>query len=113
MIIGKFKSTKNGYEGSIATLGIVLGGVVFEAVNAPRGKGPNYVIRSGNGAEFGFAWNRTSDKTGTAYVSASLYSPFLAGPVYTRLFESKKEPGTFDLIWNEPKPKKDDQPAQA
>lgn len=112
MIIGKFKSTANGYEGSITTLGIVLSGVVIEKTDTSN-KGRDYVIRSGNGAELGVAWDRTGEKKGTPYISASFYSPFLAGPVYTALFESKKEPGTFDLIWNEPRPKKEDQPAQA
>jgi uncharacterized protein (DUF736 family) len=106
MIIGRFKQTGNDYKGSINTLGMNVAGVIFEA-RSSADNGPDYAIRTESGTELGVAWNRTGEKKGTAYVSASLYSPFLSGPVYVALFESKDK-GGYDLVWNEPRPKKKD-----
>jgi hypothetical protein len=41
------------------------------------------------GCEVGAAWNKTARKTGKAYISARLDSPFLSKPLNLALFQAK------------------------
>lgn len=104
MNIGQFKRDDKGFiAGSIASPFGILRGVSFEPIQQ-KGNGPDYIVTTDAG-ELGAAWKKTS-KNGNAYLSVSLRSPFLPAPVNAALLESTREPGTFALVWDEPK--KDD-----
>lgn len=103
MIIGHFTKTNDGsYTGSITAIGAVIAHVTLEAV-ASDGKGPDFRITS-QGAELGAAWTKTSERTGKAYLSVSLKSPFLPRQVYGALVETDQA-GKYALVWTEPKAK--------
>jgi uncharacterized protein (DUF736 family) len=106
MNIGTFKKNEDGFVGSISTFGGQFKKVVFEAISR-EGNGPDYIVHA-DGGELGAAWNKTSEKKGTEYISVSFKGPFLAAPVYASLVESTKAPGTFSLLWSE---KKNEKPA--
>jgi uncharacterized protein (DUF736 family) len=101
MNIGTFTKNEAGeIVGQISTFGAQFDGVAFERI-AKSGNGPDYVVTTDQG-ELGAAWEKTSEK-GNKYLSVSLKGPFLDKPVNAALLESTKEPGTFALVWNEPK----------
>ena len=103
MIIGQFTKTKEGnFTGSITAIGAVISKVALEAVTA-EGKGPNFHVTA-QGCDLGAAWNKTSERTGKDYLSVSLRSPFVSGPIYAALVETDQS-GKFTLVWNEPKAK--------
>ncbi len=105
MNIGQFTRTKEGkYTGSITAIGAILPKVSFESIET-TGKGPDFVVTA-PGVELGAGWNKISERTGKAYVSVSLKSPFLPAQVYCALVETD-QPGKYVLVWNEPKAKAD------
>jgi len=103
MNIGQFTRTKEGnFTGSITAIGAILPKVSFEAIST-SGNGPDFAVTAA-GADLGAGWNKTSDRTGKAYVSVSLKSPFLPSQVYCALVETDQS-GKYALVWNEPKAK--------
>ncbi|WP_226019358.1 DUF736 family protein [Novosphingobium sp. FKTRR1] len=104
MNIGQFTKNESGFiVGSIVSPFGTLKGVSFEPITA-KGNGPNYILTI-DGGELGAAWSKTSAK-GNEYHSVSIRSPFLPASVNCALLESTRTPGTFALVWDEPK--KDD-----
>jgi uncharacterized protein (DUF736 family) len=72
----------------------------------PNDKGADYRVLADTGFEVGAAWNKNAEKTGKAYISARLDSPFLPKPVNVALFPAK-EAGKHVLVWDRQKPKED------
>ena len=101
MNIGTFTKNEAGQiVGKISTFGAQFDGVAFEAITK-SGNGPTHIVTTDAG-ELGAAWEKTSEK-GNKYLSVSLKGPFLSQPINAALLESTKEPGTYALVWNEPK----------
>lgn len=98
-IIGNFKTTENGYAGSIETL--TLKAVVkFEpAERKGNDKAPNFRIYTQSGYEIGAAWETASRETGAHYLSVKLDDPSFAAPIQCRLVKTGAESG-HSLLWD-------------
>ncbi len=99
MIIGTFTKKNQSYTGKLVTL-THCQAVTFQ----PAEKGVDYRVLIGD-VEVGAAWKRTAKKTGEAYLSVKLDSPFLPAPVNCALIEQKDS--GFILVWNRDEPKHD------
>jgi uncharacterized protein (DUF736 family) len=73
----------------------------------PNDKGADYRVLTDTGCEVGAAWNKTAAKTGKAYISVRLDSPFLPAPVNVSLFPAKDDATKHVLLWDRQKPKAD------
>jgi uncharacterized protein (DUF736 family) len=103
MNIGKFQNAADGrIIGEIDALLVGRVSLTFE----PNAKGADYTVLTDSGCEAGAAWNKSSGKTGKAYISARLDSPFLPTPINVALFPAK-EAGKHVLVWDRQKPKAD------
>jgi uncharacterized protein (DUF736 family) len=101
MIIGQFTKNENGFiVGSIASPFGTLHGVSFEPITK-KDNGPSYRMTVDSG-ELGAAWVKKS-AAGNEYHSVTIRSPFLTAPVHCALLESTRTPGTYNLVWDEPK----------
>lgn len=107
MNIGQFRKTEDGViVGSITTLNGTISEVAFEKISGQNR--PDYIVAT-DGAELGTARIKTS-KDGNEYLAVVLRSPFLPAPVFCALVQSKDTPGTYALLWSEPK--RQDAPAE-
>jgi uncharacterized protein (DUF736 family) len=99
-IIGKFKATENGYDGTIETL-TLKAEVDFEPVEHKSSeKAPDFRIFTKNsGYEIGAAWETTSRETGAPYLSVKLDDPSFAAPIQCRLVKTGAELG-HSLLWD-------------
>jgi uncharacterized protein (DUF736 family) len=103
MNIGKFQNAQDGrITGEMEALLVDRIKLTFE----PNDKGADYRVLTDTGCEVGAAWNKSAEKTGKAYISARLDSPFLPKPVNVALFPAK-EAGKHVLVWDRQKPKED------
>jgi uncharacterized protein (DUF736 family) len=104
MNIGKFQQDNGAYTGRIDLLNLSLPA----RITRTDLKGIDYVVTvPATGAELGVGWNEVGKEKGTKYISVKLDSPFLfwPTPVYCSLFE--QEDGSYNLVWNRQKPKKE------
>jgi uncharacterized protein (DUF736 family) len=102
MIIGKFQQDNGVYTGSVQP----LTGAIPVRIAPTDLKGIDYLVTSRDGGiELGVAWNKVGKENGTKYVSVKLDSPFLSAPISCSLF--KQADGTYNLVWNRQKPKKE------
>ena len=103
MNIGNFQNASEGrITGEMEALLVGRVKLTFE----PNDKGADYRVFTDTGCEVGAAWNKTAEKTGKAYISARLDSPFLFKPINVALFPAK-EAGKHVLVWDRQKPKAD------
>lgn len=97
-IIGNFKRTQDGFEGTIVTL--ALNAKVKLTPNQKKSdNAPDFLVVTGKG-EAGAAWSKTKED-GTPYLSLSLDDPSFAEPIYASLFEADDK--SFNLVWSRPK----------
>jgi len=95
MIIGKFSpADEDGYVGEIVTHTGLISPVRIAPV---EGKGVDYVVTV-SGYELGAAWKRHSSKTGKAYLSVKLDTPYVSAPINCALIEH--EDGDHALVWS-------------
>ena len=103
MNIGNFQNAADGrITGEMDALLVGRIKLTFE----PNDKGADYRVLTDTGCEVGAAWNKTAEKTGKAYISARLDSPYLLKPVNVALFPAK-DAGKHVLVWDRQKPKAD------
>jgi uncharacterized protein (DUF736 family) len=103
MNIGNFQNAADGrITGDMEALLVGRLKLTFE----PNDEGADYRVLTETGGEVGAAWNKTAGKTGKAYISARLDSPFLPKPVNVALFPAK-DAGKHVLVWDRQKPKAD------
>ncbi len=103
MNIGHFQNAADGWiTGQMEAL--LVGRLKLAFV--PNNKGADYRVLTETGCEAGAVWNKTVEKTGKAYISARLDSPFLPKPVNVALFPAK-DTGKHVLVWDRQKPKAD------
>jgi len=93
MIIGKFTKDGNGYVGELTTL-THRQALKFEPLAEKK---VDYIVTA-DGVEVGAGWKKTSQRSGSAYVSVKLDSPFLLAPVYAALIH--QDDGGYILIWS-------------
>jgi uncharacterized protein (DUF736 family) len=100
MIVGKFTSVEDGgYVGLILAPGGVINPVRVMPV---AGKGVDYIITvdGHHGFDLGVAWNRHSTKTGKAYLSVKLDTPFLPAPINCALIGLEDDSDELPLVWS-------------
>jgi uncharacterized protein (DUF736 family) len=98
MIIGTFSpADEDGFVGMILAPGGTISPVNIKPVT---GKGIDYTVTH-DGFDLGAAWKRHSRKTGKAYLSVRLDTPFAAAPVNCALIEdSDGEDNDHILVWS-------------
>ncbi|QBD75197.1 DUF736 domain-containing protein [Ktedonosporobacter rubrisoli] len=96
MIIGNFKKTKKGYEGTIETL-LFTAEAVIEPINSRSGKAPDFRVLTAAGREMGVAWKQSSENTGKAYLSVAIEDPSVS---LRNCFLHKTDTGDYVLTWN-------------
>jgi uncharacterized protein (DUF736 family) len=98
-IIGNFKTTENGYTGTIETL-TLKAQVDFEPIERKGSdKAPDFRIFTKAGVEIGVAWETLSRETGAHYLSVKLDDPSFAAPIQCRLVKTGAESG-HSLLWD-------------
>lgn len=96
MIIGNFKKTSKGYEGTIETLLFDVEAII-EAVNSRSSKAPDFRVLTSEGREIGVAWKQSSEKSGKAYLSVAIEDPSVS---LRNCFLHKTDTGDYVLTWN-------------
>ena len=97
MNIGTLTRDGKGFTGKIGTFGFIANVTLAPLTNE---NGPAYTVQA-NGGELGIAWNKTS-REGKEYISVLFKGPLFPKGIWAAIFESKT-PGTFNLVWDEPK----------
>lgn len=101
-IIGTFKRTDKGFDGTIKTLTLNVKAQLQQ--QAPdTDKAPNYRVFAAGSVELGAGWNKQS-QSGTDYVAVKLDDPSFPAPVFANLVE---QDGNWVLIWSRPTPRRD------
>lgn len=95
-IIGSFKKSVDGYDGTIVTLALNAK-VKFVPNDKKSENSPDFRIVTGKG-EIGAAWKQTTEEGERSYLSVSLDDPSFAEPVKAALFEADDK--SFNLVWN-------------
>lgn len=95
-IIGSFKKSGAGYEGTILTL--ALNAKVKLVPNEKKSdNAPDFRLVSGKG-EVGAAWAQKTEEGERSYLSVSLDDPSFHEPIKAALFEADDK--SFNLVWN-------------
>jgi uncharacterized protein (DUF736 family) len=92
MLIGKFEKERDGFTGSIDTLGLHADPVRFEH----RDKGATYVVR-GPDAEYGAAWQRSGEYG--EFLTVKLDGPALPSPINAIMALKPTDDGFYLLRW--------------
>ncbi len=99
MNIGTFKLTDQGYDGTIATLGIKHKAKFVTNENKKSDDSPDYFIKAGQ-SDFGAAWKEIKDgDEPLEYLSVKLDCPTLPNPINAALFDHDEG---ADLVWSRP-----------
>jgi uncharacterized protein (DUF736 family) len=99
MIIGNFKTTDDGYHGTIKTPAFTTE-AEFVPADKHSDKSPDYRVTNGD-TEIGVAWKETSE-AGNAYLSVRLDGPTLPSSVSCALVKTGIE-HSFTLVWERPR----------
>jgi uncharacterized protein (DUF736 family) len=103
-IIGIFKATKDGYEGTIETL-TFKAKVTIESTPKKNDNQPDYrvfQIADGFKSDIGAAWKKTN-REGGEYLSVSIDDISFSAKAYCRLVKTGVEKG-HTLFWERPRP---------
>jgi uncharacterized protein (DUF736 family) len=103
-IIGTFKATKDGYEGTLETL-TLKAKLTIEPAKKNNDNQPDYrvfQIAEGFKSDIGAAWKKTS-REGAEYLSVSIDDISFAAKAYCRLVKTGAEKG-HTLFWERPRP---------
>src|ERR1700730_17268732 len=107
-IIGIFKATDKGYEGSIETL-TLKASISIEAVTKKNDNQPDYRVYQVTEhfkSDIGAAWKKAS-KEGSEYLSVSIDDIGFTTKAYCRLVKTGAEKG-HTLFWERPRPSYDE-----
>ena len=95
--IGKFKKTKDGFEGHISTLTMDCNVSLIHNENKKNEGSPDYFVKSGQ-FDLGFARHTIAQgDDGQPYISVFLDDPSFRSPIWAGLFEVD---GSADLVWS-------------
>ncbi len=104
-IIGTFKATDIGYEGTIQTLSFKAN-VAIERVSKSNDNQPDYRvfhITEHFKSDIGAAWKRSSKRDQSEYLSLSIDDISFSEKAYCRLVKTGVEKG-HTLFWERPRP---------
>ena len=107
-IIGTFKTTENGYAGTIETLAL-RADISIEAASKKNDNQPDYRVfhvTEDFTSDIGAAWKKTS-REGSQYLSVSIDDPSLPEKISCRLVKTGAEHG-HTLYWDRPRPRDDE-----
>ena len=95
--IGKFKKTKDGFEGHISTLTMNCDVSLIPNENKKHEDSPDFFVKSGQ-CDLGFARHTIAQgDDGQPYISVFLDDPSFSSPIWAALFEVD---GSADLVWS-------------
>jgi uncharacterized protein (DUF736 family) len=103
-IIGIFKATESGYEGTLETLSLKAK-IGIEPTKKTNDNQPDYrvfQIADGFKSDIGAAWKKTS-REGSEYLSVSIDDISFSTKAYCRLVKTGVEKG-HTLYWERPRP---------
>jgi len=103
-IIGIFKATNNGYEGTLETL-TLRASVTIEPARKSSDNQPDFrvfQVTEHFKSDIGAAWKKTS-RENAEYLSVSIDDPSFAAKIYCRLVKTGAEKG-HTLFWERPRP---------
>jgi uncharacterized protein (DUF736 family) len=103
-IIGIFKATKDGYEGTLETL-TLKAKLTIEPATKKNDNQPDFrvfQIAEGFKSDIGAAWKKTS-REGGEYLSVSIDDISFTAKAYCRLVKTGAEKG-HTLFWERPRP---------
>ena len=103
-IIGTFKATDNGYEGTIETL-TLKANLTIEPANKKNDNQPDFrvfQITDHFKSDIGAAWKKTS-REGSEYLSVSIDDISFQTKAHCRLVKTGAEKG-HTLFWERPRP---------
>jgi uncharacterized protein (DUF736 family) len=102
LTIGTFTETDAGFSGRIITKELRFERVQFRRIEKRSSDdAPNFKITAED-AHIGGAWQKAGKQHGTVYYSVQLDDPSLEAAINCSLFQSKDEPGTWELVWSRP-----------
>jgi len=104
-IIGIFKATKDGYEGTLETL-TLKAKLTIEPAKKTNDNQPDYrvfQIADGFKSDIGAAWKKTSQRDQSEYLSVSIDDISFTTKAYCRLVKTGAEKG-HTLFWERPRP---------
>jgi uncharacterized protein (DUF736 family) len=108
-IIGTFKTTENGYAGTIETLALKAE-ISIEAASKKHDNQPDYRVfhvAPDFTSDIGAAWKKTS-REGAQYLSVSIDDPVLPGRISCRLVKTGSAHG-HTLYWERPRPRDEEE----
>lgn len=95
--IGKFKKTKNGFDGHISTLTMECDVSLISNENKKSQDSPDYFVKSRE-CDLGFARHTVAQGgDGQPYISVYLDDPSFVSPIWAALFEAE---GSAQLVWS-------------
>jgi uncharacterized protein (DUF736 family) len=94
--IGTFKTTDNGFSGTIRTLDQRFP-VELIREDHPQGDRPDYRAFS-DGFEVGAGWIKTAQETGREYVSLKFDAPSFRAPIFGNLVDDGQ--GGHNVFWS-------------
>jgi uncharacterized protein (DUF736 family) len=103
-IIGTFKATENGYEGTLETL-TLKANISLEALKKNNDSQPDfrvYHVTEQFKSDIGAAWKKKTDE-GAEYLSVNIDDISFASKAYCRLVKTGAERG-HTLFWDRPTP---------
>jgi uncharacterized protein (DUF736 family) len=103
-IIGTFKATKDGYEGTIETL-TIRANLTIEPAKKTNDNQPDFRVFQVTDhfkSDIGAAWKKTSREK-TEYLSVSIDDISFTAKAYCRLVKTGTEKG-HALFWERPRP---------
>jgi uncharacterized protein (DUF736 family) len=99
--IGTFKTSGQGYAGSITTLSLQAKNVrILPDLNRTNDNAPTHRISVGQ-VEIGAGWTKQSNE-GREYMAIKLDDPSFAAPIYANLFDNGDDSDSFSLVWSRP-----------
>ena len=101
--IGKFKKTKDGFEGHISTLTMDCKVSLMPNENKKNEDSPDFFVKSGQ-CDLGFARHTIAQgDDGQPYISVFLDDPSFRTPIWAALFVAE---GSADLVWSRSREKR-------
>jgi uncharacterized protein (DUF736 family) len=104
-IIGTFKATKDGYEGTIETLAL-RADLTIEPAKKNNGNQPDFPVFQVTDhfkSDIGAAWKKTSQRDQSEHLSVSIDDISFTAKVHCRLVKTGTEKG-HTLFWERPRP---------
>ena len=104
MNIGNLKMNRGSYVGTISTLKLQMS-VALKAVESTNENAPKYEVHAGaptgQYVQVGALWEKSSNKTGEAFLQGRIDDPSLSAPVNITAF--RQDDASYNVVWQRPR----------